>query len=72
MESIMIIWSQNGYQNAELLFAYIVLGYPDKWILTRISTSPGGYPGTRVFFPGLIHILAIFGIFTKYSQDNIH
>ena len=37
----MISW----YQNVELLFPYILLGYPEKRILTRISTPLGGYPG---------------------------
>ena len=40
-ESIVISW----YKNAQLLFAYIVLGYSTKWTHSRISTSPSGYLG---------------------------
>ena len=33
------------YQNVQLLFVYVALGYPVKWIHTWTVTSPGGYPG---------------------------
>ena len=57
MESIimMISWSQNSIkmQSSYLLIVQCTL-VSRKWILNRISTLPGGYPGTQVFFPGLI------------------
>ena len=43
-KSIMISWSHNGIK-MQSSYLLILLGYIDKRILTRISTSPGGYPG---------------------------